>query len=176
MNERGFFTVIGICFLLVAAILVKGVQESERNYIYITKNFKDETDLQNIADSALIEAVESIKNNPELVPKRIMVDDRKNYQPVIISRKIGQDKNVIVRAERGLDTLNGDIGNIRHMERKYKSGIPYNDKITDSDRKGVILISVASREIDGNKVYRRALGYFLTDEDADGKIYFMNSL
>lgn len=182
MNERGFFTVIGICFLLVAAILVKGVQESERNYIDITRNFKDETDLQNIADSALIEAMDIIKSGYFIPMESSLSVINRSYNQNPIPLQKNYDADVKVFYEYG-KISNG--GNIRLMNREYKSGSPYNDKIVNNDQKGVILISVASREVDGVTIYRRALGYFLTDgdeenPDKEGKpknyIYFMNHL
>lgn len=191
MNERGFFTVIGICFLLVAAILVKGVQESERNYVDITRNFKDETDLQNIADSALIEAVDIIKSNkiPLKDFVRSLVPRSLNQHEIPLNNSYNADVKVFYEYGKYTDN-NKDVGNIWFITRTYTpKGYKDSDfkKIGDKylRNKGVILISVASREIDGNKVYRRALGYILTDGDEKetdkedklkNYIYFMNSL
>lgn len=191
MNEKGFFTVIGICFLLVAAILVKGVQESEKNYSLVTQDFQTGVELQNIADSALIEAVELIKKNREDIANGLEVDELVPKPPAVynlshqdkqhkINLNGNYDADVEVYAEYGIDTLNNGIGNIWFMKRTYSSS-SYNDdfvKVGNDNlrKKGIILISVASREIDNVKVYRRTMGYFFTDEDTDGKIYFMNSL
>lgn len=186
MNEKGFFTLIGICFLLIAAILVKGVQESERNYSYVTRDFKDEVELQNIADSALLEAVEMIKSNEvELIESKssVSIFNRKENQYNIIDKTVDGAK-VQVFYEYGKI---GDDGNIYFLKRTYsRYGYSDGDFIKGDDnkvltKKGVILISVASRKSDNNimndkKIYRRSLGYFLTDGDEDGKIYFMNSL
>ena len=184
MNEKGFFTLIGICFLLIAAILVKGVQESERNYSYVTRDFQDEVELQNIADSALLEAVEMIKSNEvELIESTKNFSNRRENQHKIIDKTVN-GANVQVFYEYGKI---GDEGNIYFGERQYLLGGNYKDNFLkgtnnkELTKKGVILISVASRESDNEimndkKIYRRALGYFLTDGDEDGKIYFMNSL
>ena len=191
MNEKGFFTVIGICFLLVAAILVKGVQESEKNYSLVTQDFQTEVELQNIAESALIEAVELIKKNREDIANGLEVDELVPKPPAVynlshqdkqhkINLNGNYDADVEVYAEYGIDTLNNGIGNIWFMKRTYSSS-SYNDdfvKVGNDNlrKKGIILISVASRDINNVKVYRRTMGYFFTDEDTDGKIYFMNSL
>lgn len=196
MNEKGFFTLIGICFLLIAAILVKGVQESEKNYSYVTRNFQNEVELQNVADSALLEAVEMIKSNEiELVESTIIFSNRRENQHQIINRTV-DGVNVQVFYEYGKysekDFINGEIvtlekGNIYFGERRYTSDGKFKDNFLkgadykDLTKKGVILISVASRDSDNEimgdkKIYRRTLGYFLTDEDADGKIYYMNNL
>ena len=196
MNEKGFFTLIGICFLLIAAILVKGVQESEKNYFYVTRDFQDEVELQNIADSALLEAVEMIKSNEvELIESTNIFSNRRENQHKIIDRTVN-GANVQVFYEYGKykeqDFINGEKvtlekGNIYFGERQYTSDGKFKDKFFKGDdnkvltKKGVILISVASLKSDNNimkdkKIYRRSLGYFLTDGDEDGKIYFMNSL
>ena len=196
MNEKGFFTLIGICFLLIAAILVKGVQESERNYSYVTRDFQDEVELQNVADSALLEAVEMIKSNEvELIESTKNFSNRRENQHKIIDKTVN-GANVQVFYEYGKyteqDYINSEHvtlekGNIYFGERQYTSDGKYNDKFfkdadnKDLTKKGVILISVASRKseneiMNDKKIYRRALGYFLTDGDEDGKIYFMNSL
>ena len=85
-SERGFFTLIGICILLIAAIFVKGIQESELNYAYIAGNFKTETELQNAADSALIEAIDLIKSGYPL--KEAGSPTRKNNQHKIIEKTV----------------------------------------------------------------------------------------
>ena len=71
MNEHGFFTMIGLCFLLMATICVLNIQESGKIFSYDTANFQAESELQNIADSALIEAAEKIRLQPDLLPQAI---------------------------------------------------------------------------------------------------------
>ena len=173
MNQKGFFTLIGIGFLLIAAILVKGVQESERNYSYITTYFKAEVDLQNIADSTLIEAGNMIKNKEiELKESELIFFNRKVNQHQIIDKTV-DGVNVQVFYEYGKI---GDEGNIYRMRRNYEANDVAEDVPVGKSKKGVILISVASRHSDilGKTIYRRSLGYFLTDGDEDGIFYFMN--
>ena len=198
MNEKGFFTLIGLCFLLVAALLVRGVQESEKNYSNITTDFHTEVDLQNVADSALIEAVDLIKRNqeaiangeqiPEILPKPSSVSEEQTAQKITITGNYDADVEVYARYAWYPVDKRGDIF---FNERKYTQD-GYNDenfKKDDNNKEltniGIALISVASREIDGNKFYRRAIGYFLTDGDENNLdkakkpkeyIYFMNSL
>lgn len=178
MNQKGFFTLIGICFLLIAAILVKGVQESEKNYSYVTTDFKAEVDLQNIADSALIEAVNKIKNNEVELEKSkptYSISNRRENQHQIINKTV-DGVNIQVFYEYGVFENNVN-GNIYRMRRNYKANDVKEDVQVGEPQKGVILISVASRESDilDNTIYRRSLGYFLTDGDEDGIIYFMNN-
>ena len=182
MNERGFFTFVGLCFLIVAAILVKGVQESEGNYYSSADDFLTAAELQNIAESALIEAVDLIKNKEiELKESKATFYTRSENQHEIYLNN-SYDADVKIFYEYG-KYENGGIGNIWFMTRKYSSGgYDDGDFLKDASgnyiqRTGVIIISVASREsekVDG-KIYRRAIAYFFTD-DEDEKIYFMNSL
>lgn len=180
MNERGFFTLIGICFLIVVAVIVRGVQESEGNYYSIAEDFQTAAELQNIADSALIKAMDMIAPKvEEILPKRVMNERRADYQPEILSETIDENTVVRVRAEYAIDQSNNNIGTIKRMERKYKFGGNFEDVETETTpMKGVVLISVASRDTAKGKVYRRALGYFFTDEDEEKptRIYFMNDL
>ena len=58
MTEKGFATILGLCLILVIALIVKGIQEAEMNHAYETTDFQAEFDLQNAADSALVETVD----------------------------------------------------------------------------------------------------------------------
>ncbi len=178
-SERGFFTLTGICLLLVAAIFVKGIQKSELNYAYIAKDFETEMKLQNAADSALIEAVDLIRNNYPL-EKGLFPNHVKN-QHKIIDKAVDGIK-VEVWYEYG---KNNEGGKFYFKERNYTTKT---DKPISEDRKfGVILISVASRDSDimQGKIFARALGYVFTDGDEiildkEGKlknyVHFMNSV
>lgn len=171
MNERGFFTLIGICFLLVASILVIGLQETSNSYINVADDFKSEVDLQNIADSALFEAVEIIKS-PDFEIKKPDDSIRKNNQHQIDLR-YNYDADVVVFYEYGTDYFYG-TPNIRFRKKSYPS-----ENIVDTSKpkaEGVILISVASRKLDDDTtIYRRSMAYVLTEDDYK-TIYFMNSL
>ena len=180
MNERGFFTLIG-----VASILVIGLQETSRNYIIVADNFKNESDLKNIADSALIEAVNMIDPNDieKYLPQKNLNLSRYHSQRELFSRQIDKKTDVKVVAEYGKYT-DGDNerGSIIFFEREHKSDGVINDKvIDDTGKEGVILISVASRKIDDDTtIYRRSMAYVLKENEKgelDFKtIYFMNSL
>lgn len=179
MNERGFFTLIGLCFLIVAAVIVQGVQASEGNYYSVADDFVEAAELQNIADSALIEAVDIIKS-PEFElkeSKKIFYNRNENQHEINLNNSYDADVKVFYEYGKYTD----DKGNIQLMEREYKSGNVINDKlISDTNKKGVIIISVASRKSEkiDRKIYRRAIAYFFTDEDKETPttIYFMNSL
>ena len=161
-NERGFFTIVGLCLLLAVAISIRGVQEFERNYSAGALNSLAEFELQNSADSALIRAIEL-----DDTATQNFHSDRFKKIEVKIFRYSG-------------------AGYIRRYERVY-SGSSYTDKIVKrkiQDESGneieinweapaTIWLSVASCEnpnVSG-KIYRRALAYVLDDET----VCFMNN-
>ena len=156
MNERGFFSLIGICFLLVAAIFVRGLQEYESNYYGIAQNFQDEVELQNAADSALMKATENTDFSAQIVNP-------------ILNETWGKI-HVEVYAKKN---------SLEFKRRYFNTASSYTDKSTTiPTKKGVILMSVASRDSDKmiGKIYCRSLGYFFTDENETKYIHFMKSL
>ena len=194
MNERGFFTLMGLCFLIVVAVMARGVQESEGNYYSVTDDFVQAAELQNIADSALIEAVNSIDpdNVEKTLPKRTL-PRYKGQRPIDVPNAVNlandYDANVEVYAEYGKytelvynsetrTTEEKELGNIWLKRKVYPERDIVDRYLENNQREGVIIISVASRESDktGGKIYRRAIAYFFTDDAKDKNIYFMNSL
>lgn len=171
MNERGFFTLIGICFLIVVAVIVRGVQESEGNYYSIAEDFQTAAELQNIADSALIEAAELIQSGEVELKNAGGLRRERQYE---VPLNMNYDADVKVFYEYGIDTKNNKTGNIFLKEKLYPAKDIINVK--EEGMKGAIIISVASRDTAKGKVYRRALGYFFTDENEETptKIYFLN--
>ncbi len=179
MNERGFFTLIGLCFLIVAAVIVQGVQKSEGNYYSVADDFITAAELQNIADSALIEAVDIIKS-----PEFELKDSKKNFYSRSenqheINLNNSYDADVKVFYEYG-KYENETQGNIYLKEKIYPSKEIVDVMKEKTRREGVIIISVASRDSEkiDKKVYRRAIAYFFTDGDEKENeiIHFMNSL
>ena len=156
--------------MLAASILAVGIQETSKSYINVADNFKTETELQNIADSALFEAVEIIGESDFELKKP---DDfiRKNNQHRI-PLKNTYNADVTVLYEYGTDYFDKKP-NIIFKKKQYPS-----ESIVatgEPNQEGVILISVASRKVDDTKVYRRSMAYVLT-KDKYKTIYFMNSL
>ena len=163
MKQKGFATVFGICLLLVVALLVKGIQESEANNAREVYNFETEQILQNAAESAVVEAAEKIRNEKE---DSILYSTTRTVKSGNRSVKITvetQYQPLLVR----LHTLN----NI------------YEDKYL-GERNGIYITACAKTDgnIAGNEVYRRAYAYIFPDETAAvdnddtvqrPKIYFM---
>ena len=146
MNERGFFTIIGLCLLLIAAISIKGVQEFETNYSRGVTNFQAEHHLQTLAESYLIDNIDSIEN----LPQRYNLGNYKGLENVTVEI-YGRHNNIHID--------NGEYTNLENLPQEAE---------------GNIILSVASCDnpfIVG-KMYRRALAYI----DETKTIHFMNSL
>ena len=159
MNERGFFTIIGLCLLLIAAISIKGIHEFEANYLSSVYIFRLENELQNIADSALTEVLEK-ENFPEDyksgVPFEISVT------PLEHSDKI---KNLRVK-------VRGVYCDIQEVKDKY---VPQNRlPVAYGIQKATVLLSVASCDnpFTNEKSYCQALAYKLED---DNTVKFINN-
>ena len=159
-NERGFFTIVGLCLLLAVAISIRGVQEFEGNYSIGALNAQAEHELQNAADSAL---AEMIKNG----------DYRKN----IPSEKFGE---ISVNVSRLAMTTS--VYKIEHIHTENGSRVETENRISETaPKKCDIWISVASCNSPsvGGKIYRHSKAYVLendpkTDADESRVTYFMN--
>ncbi len=167
-DQRGFFTVIGLCFLLAVSICVKNIQESQKIYSFSAADFQAEQELQNVADSALIEAAEKIKLDPNLLPKLTnYLGNRASCQYQI---SVNQPKES-PRLGKISVRVYGERGNI-HSELGKESDA----MISLKNRDGIILLSVASSpsRIYDRKIYRRSLAF--VEDDSPEKIYFLNTL
>ena len=178
MNEKGFFTVAALGLLLMITLAIKTVQESETNYSYGAINFQTESELQNAADSGIFEAVEKIQSGSIIIPEPVTtyLNRREKQHKISVNQPEKSDRfkniSVEVYAERGTVEI---YRRVYSAEDDYTGGKGYKDENLNSDKKGIILISVASGEIqtDTIKKYRRSLAYILDDEI--NIVYFMNS-
>lgn len=190
MNERGVFTLVALCLLLVISLAIRTIQDTEKNYSYGAANFQIELELQNMADRGLIEAFEKIQKNPELVPDapKTYANRSERQYPVSVNQPTDSEllKNISVE-------VYGERGNISMYKRNYNAeddyigtyaqyrDIPYqktflteSGEVTKQEWGGVILISVASGETNsGVKKFRRALAYIVED-DKEKILHFMN--
>jgi|GEM_PF-2063261 len=165
-DQHGFFTLIGICFLLMATICVLNIKESGKVFALDATNFIVEQELQNIADSALIEAAEKYLANNEIIPVFLNHDVPSNNQyQISVSQPVDSEqlKNISVE-------VYGERGEIYQGKRTYTSQ-GYSDSLfkdngVERHSSGVVLISVATCEgkVFGGKIYRRSFAYILDDE------------
>lgn len=161
MNERGFFTIVGLCLLLVAAIFIKGVHEFEANYARGITNFQAEHELQNFADSYLVEASKNLPALEQGKPYRI-------FNATDHSKKFGTVK-IEVWAQKQ---------HIKKFIRVYKEGRKYTDHDSgELPQNSTIIVSIASCDSPfiAGKMYRRAFAYIL-ENDESKTIHFLNSL
>lgn len=150
MNQRGFFTIVGLCLLIIVAISIKGVHEFEANYSRGVESYVAEHHLQNLAESYLIEAAETFDGTEDLKIKHNL-GSTENL------------KNITVE-------IYGKRGNIQIKNSDYTEfeNLP-------QDVEGRIILSVASCDSPFviGKIYRRSLAYI--DDDTQ-TIHFMNDL
>lgn len=170
MNERGFFNVVGLCLLLVVAISIAGVHETERNFSYNVANVQLAHELKNVADSALVKAAEIVRDadDKQLVAKEIhkipslslQREQRKQIYADEVKRSDSQNISVEVLAE---------IGEIKHLHI-----VKYNGSRVDckqgSSFEGVVLISVASYA----EHYQSSRAYLLYDTNVANYEYPLN--
>jgi len=156
LNERGFFTIVGLCLLLVAAIFIKGVHEFEANYSRGIINFQIEHHLQNLAESYLIETKETatIDENELSIMHRLGDMDIDEFKLKNVSVEI-RAKHTNIKIQHGKNTA--------------EENLPI-------EAEGIVIVSVASCDSPfiAGKMYRRAFAYILEDDPAT--IHFLNSL
>lgn len=179
MNEKGFFIIIGLGFLMIIFLSAKIVQETEKNYAYDAINFQSELELQNIADGSLVEAAEKIRLNPNKLTEpsstELLLNRRYSQRKISVSSPPNSERfkniSVEVYGERGkIDFYNRNYS----AEDDYTGGAGYKDATLNSQKTGIILISVASGEEKATKIkkFRKSLAYILDDEE--NIVHFMN--
>ena len=165
-TEKGFATIFSLCLILVIALIVKGIQEAETNHAYETANFQAEMELQNAADSALIEIADKILSGEETLPTNEPYMRRRNFQREFTvnktSKRLGKI-TIIVCAEK----VNVQAYNVNYAVRPKPKAI----RVTGDDVKGYVLFSMAQVTSDhGGEIYRRSFAYVKPDDEA---IHFM---
>lgn len=143
MRQKGFATILGLCLILVIAIIVKGIQDSEKNHVREIFNFEMEQALQNAAESGIVEAAEEFKGKSF---------DAGNIFTTAKEFSHGEEKfeiTVKVFGERGTIYIG-----------------------TKSSHDGIYFMSYASTESPflSKKIYRRAYAYVLTEITDDDKL------
>ncbi len=127
MNERGFFTLTGLCILLVVVLFVRSAAESETNYSYEVADFQTEYELQNIADGALVEAIEKVRAGDVILKENEGVPnkDRQYLIAVTAQKKSSRLGNVTVKVwgEYGkIYTARQNRGRLRKRRQRQNDG------------------------------------------------------
>ena len=163
-GERGFVTVFALCFIVVVALVVKGIQETDANRNTEADLLLAEFDLQNAADGGIYEAAEIVRNGKkDLLPASNNADttERKKNQIWLVTNR------TFATAHHGTIRVNvwGERLRIQENQRSYN---PYKKvPVKDSYGKvivkyGYVLISVAQLDSPRfGKMYRRAFAYVL---------------
>lgn len=172
MNERGFFSIVGLCLLLVITLSIMAIQVTEKNYSCLASDFQIETELRNAAESGLIDATKNI----DILPKNLTLLTRDKQKKILTKTFNRNSKNIAVEVwgMRGVVDMyirnysaEDDVGRkAAYIDKPYQ-------KNGSSERKGIILISVASC-VDslGLKRFRRIFAYIL-DDDEKKILHFM---
>ena len=164
MNEKGFATIFGLCLILVIALVAGGIQVAETNHAYETTDFQAEFELQNAADSVLVETVEAAvkridAGDTELINRNIDFGRRRAQYEFPASTKHSEhlgDITVTVWCEEVM---------IRPYKVKYKSNGKNVAKRNGNSEHGYFFFSRAEATVEraGGKIYRRASAYVLDD-------------
>ena len=168
MNEKGFATILGLCLILIIALVVKGIQAAETNHAYETSDFQAEFELQNAADSAIYAAVDKVlvakENGEELLPVNsnpYMFNSRLNNQRKLITTTTTTEHMGTITVEAW-----GEQINIHPYKVKYTGDNNVAQKLKP-DAPSYVFFSVAqaTSKHTGKKIYRRAFAYVLRDGD-----------
>lgn len=153
MKQKGFATILSLCLILVAALIVKSIAEAETNHAREISNFEMEQALQNAAESGIYEAAELV-NGKTFTPGKIFTTNK--------TFKHGEQTIKIT-----VDTW-GARGKI------YLCPASRNKVYNSDGHDGIYFMSRATidKGIWDEKIYRRAYAYVL-DADDKKKIYFM---
>ena len=159
-NERGFVTIFALCLIIVVALVVRGIQESDANRNKEADILLAEFDLQNAADGGIYEAAEKVRvGKKDLLPASNFPPGRKENQRQLVTRS--------VKSLHGTITVKvwGERLRIQRYWREYNPTYKKVPAELDSKNKvivhyGYVLFSVA--QLDNprfGKLYRRAVAY-----------------
>ena len=178
MLQKGFATIFGLCMILVIALIVRSIQDAEANHAREVVNFETEQILQSAAESAIVEAVEKVRNGTITLPYSQAKKSDKIPIPV---KSSDDDITVEVWGERGKI--------YRYTTDNNNNNVLIRFELYDDDGKEIVnkthcdgVYFMGTATIDGGffgtKIYRRAFAYIIDDaelatEYKDTTIYFM---
>lgn len=154
-SENGFATIFALCFILVVALVVKGIQEVETNHTHEVTDFQIEFELQNAADGGIYKAAEIVRANREILPA-----DRQTYQATgkhfvqLLSEPVSRKKS------DSSYSIQVDVWGERVNIQTYRQSYPTGRKKEGKPKYGYVLLSVATfTDEAGNKKYRRSFAH-----------------
>ena len=151
MGQKGFATIFGLCFIIIVALIVKGIAEAEANHAREISNFEMEQALQNAAYGGIIEAAEKVRQTPDLLPKADSF--------VVSKKKILTTQKNFKHGEHTIKIILevwGERGKIYFYKEDKKTKIK-------ATQLGVYFMSRATidKGFWDEKIYRRAYAYVL---------------
>lgn len=176
-TEKGFATILGLCLILIVALVTKGIQAAQMNHAYETADFGAEFDLQNAADSALVAAADKVLSGDVTLPVNdnpgYIGNTRDKFQVKLITRTTTSEHISTITTE-----AYGEIINVQHYRVSYKgedgSDASANNvaNLRGNDANAYVFFSVAqaTNPHTNIKIYRRAFAYVL---QGDATIHFM---
>ena len=173
-SEKGFATVLALCLILVIALVVKGIQESEMNHAREATDFQIEFELQNAADGGIYEAAEIVRVAKENGETLLSFDE--SYQLVSRTKNISSGTIQL--------TVMGKLTSIQPYKMDYspnkKTAIKTDlddDGYADDEifYDGYALLSAATftEKETGVKKFRRAFAYVRDDDETT--IHFLET-
>lgn len=157
MRQKGFATIFGLCMILVIALIVRSIQDAEANHAREVVNFETEQALQSAAESAIVEAAEFVRHNPNFLPisdgfwtvskKQIPVKS-----PDKITVEVWGERGKIYRYNKNND---GSFNLIKLNGKAYCNGVYFMG--TATIKSGFF----------GDKIYRRAFAYVHSEKDGN---------
>ena len=173
MTEKGFATIFGLCLILVIALIVKGIQEAEMNHAYETTDFQAEFDLQNAADSALVEtvneAIELLDADDTRLINRGTVNRRySQYEfPAVTktSERLGNITVTVWCEETMIQPYKVNYSRVNNRKKHNYDGYVAEKKGTGKYGYFFFSRAEATNKHAGGKIYRRAAAYVLQSEN-----------
>lgn len=177
MKEKGFATIFSLCLILIIALIVKGINESEMNHAYETADFQAEMELQNAADRGIYEAANLVINGEvELTLNNTptLAGTRKKFRVPFGNKDYG---SIIVETWGEHVMLKSYLVkyNVKKIVNK-KTVIKNIAKETGEPAQEVyVFLSKAEpapnsddKRWEGKKIYRRSFAYVLAEKNPDG--------
>lgn len=161
--------------ILVIALIVRSIQDAEANHAREVVNFETEQVLQSAAESAIVEAVEKVRNRTITLP--YSQAKKSDKIPIPVTNPDGI--TVEVWGERG------KIYRYTTDNNNNNNNVLIRFKLYDDDGKEIVnkthcdgVYFMGTATIDDKKIYRRAYAYIIDDaelaaEYKDTTIYFM---
>ena len=173
MGQKGFATILGLCLIFVAALIVAGISNAEMNHAYDASNFLAEQELQNAAYTGIHRAAKMVladPNNPNILPKDPL-NARAKKQKRLVNQTITSKHFGKITVETW-----GERMNIQDYTIDYGGATNYAKIVGDINETKEAYVFFSRAQVDAKNMhgnfYRRASAYILAD-DANKTIHYL---